>query len=85
MTFGVFSIYDAATLVYSAPFVSQTNESAMRTFGDAAKDNQTNINKHPADFSLFRVGTWDDDNGKLKPEEHFQLARGTDYHDPEST
>lgn len=30
--------------------------------------------KHPEDFEIYRLGTWDDDTAKWTPEEHTQVC-----------
>lgn len=82
MKHGMFSIKDTATGTYSQPFVAQTNNLAMRQFGDLATDKTTNINKHPSDFCLVRVGEWNEDEGRLTDEENTTLAWAGDFHEP---
>ena len=84
MKFGVYSVHDAKTNVYSAPFFSQNDNVARRQFGDLAKDGQTLISKHPDDFNLVRIGTWCDDKGQLTDEQTKTLANAGDFHEPES-
>lgn len=86
MKFGIYSIRDSATDVYAPPFVSHNNNTAMRSFGDLANDPQSSIKKHPSDYALIRVGTWDDDEGRVTPEEHTTLAWAGDFiNEPPST
>lgn len=61
----VFSIYDTKAKVYNLPFYSQQVASAIRMFGDVANDRNTSINKHPADYVLYEIGTFDDQEGVL--------------------
>lgn len=79
MKFGLYSIRDNKTDVFGTPFTSHNNGSAIRTFGDVAADPQTNINKHPEDFVLIRVGSWDDDSGQATYEPHITLSHATDF------
>lgn len=49
--------------VYARPFFVNTVAQAVRSFQDEARrdaaDNQ--LNRHPEDFELFELGTWDED------------------------
>lgn len=60
-----YSIFDNKALVYGVPFFAPTDGFAIRTFGDLAGDTGTTVGRHPSDFSLFCVGTYDDQKGTL--------------------
>lgn len=60
-----FSIYDVKAEVYSPPFFLMTNGLAVRQFEQLANDLQTTIGQHPADFTLFEIGHFDDASGTL--------------------
>lgn len=60
-----FSIYDIKSEVYSKPFYDTTIGAAIRNFNDAAQDPQTTFNKHPEDFTLYQIGTFDDNTGNI--------------------
>lgn len=50
---------------------------AIRQFQDAINDPQAgSIHKHPDDYDLYRVGTYDDETGGVTREEHRKLADG---------
>lgn len=85
MKAGLFSVRDSATQVYQNIFQAHTNEAAIRSFGDLARDETTNVCKHPDDFILYRIGTWDDDTGTVTGEEPIKLAHARDYHGKTST
>ncbi len=69
MKLNVYSIFDTASGLYSRPFFTQSDPEAMRSFTDIAVDADHPIGKHPEDYSLFRLGTFDDDSGKLNKED----------------
>jgi len=85
MKHGLFSVRDQATETYNVTFTAPTNAAAMRQFGDLAQDENTNVHKHPTDFVLYRVGSWDDDTGEVLPETLQKLAQAEDYHGEPST
>lgn len=62
-----YSIYDNKALVYGLPFFAPTDGSAIRSFQELANDAQTTVGRHPADFSLFHVGLYDDQKASLTP------------------
>lgn len=61
----VFSVYDSKVEAYIQPFFMQSRGQAIRAFGDTAADVSTNIGKHPADFTLFELGEFDDTTAKF--------------------
>lgn len=61
----IFSVYDSKVEAYIQPFFMQSRGQAIRSFGDIAGDKTTNIGKHPADFTLFELGEFDDSNASF--------------------
>jgi len=70
----MFSIYDVASGAYSRPFYGQSESQAIRSFTDIATDATHEIGKHPEDYTLYRVGQWDDQKAALMPEDATSLA-----------
>lgn len=63
-----YSIFDSKLATFSQPFFDLTDASAIRNFSDAIADGSNPNNqwhKHPEDFSLFVVGSFDDEKGEL--------------------
>lgn len=56
----VFSVYDLKSESFEAPFFSPAVGAAVRMFADAVNDPQTRLAKHPADYQLFEVASYDD-------------------------
>lgn len=74
-----YAIYDSKLAEFNTPFFSPNNNTAIRTFTDAANDPTTNINRHPEDFSLHHIGTYETDNGQLTPDDHHNLGLASEY------
>lgn len=62
-----YTIYDRKALQYHAPFFAVAVGAALRTVMDLANDLQTTIGRHPADYVLFRCGSYDDATGLFEP------------------
>lgn len=60
-------VYDSAAEAYGVPFFIRSKGEAVRGFAQAVKDPQTQINKHPADYTLFEIGEYDEISGEIKP------------------
>jgi len=68
MTYYTFSIYDVKAQNYHIPYNLKNEAIAIREFADIVNDPQTSIYKHPEDYTLFKIGTWDDQNAQFKLE-----------------
>lgn len=64
----IFTIHDAAANAYLPPFCLPEQGMAMRTFGDCINDPKHQFSLHPSDYTLFRIGYWDDISGEIKVE-----------------
>lgn len=67
----VFSVYDSKALAYNVPFFMPSVGAAVRAFADLSNDSNTTINKHPTDYVLYEIGTYNDENGVLTPIQPF--------------
>jgi uncharacterized protein YozE (UPF0346 family) len=64
----VFAVFDTKVNAYLNPFLMRTRGEAIRGFAEAANDEKTTFAKHPDDFILFEIGTWDEYQGKYTNE-----------------
>jgi hypothetical protein len=71
-----YSIYDVKAQVFHRPFFQQSDGQAVRTFSDIAVDPESEIGKHPEDYSIFRIGEFEDENAALVGEPAVQLFTG---------
>lgn len=63
------SVRDAKSEVFGTPFFVQTLGVAIRSFDDEVNriDPENMMNKHSQDFSLWQLGTFDNDKGECVP------------------
>lgn len=57
----LYSIHDSKVGVYNAPFVQANDNAAIRAFTDEVNNPDSLLNRHPEDFTLFCLGSYDDD------------------------
>lgn len=69
MILNAYTIYDSKALTYSPPFFAVAHGSAIRMVMDTANDPNTTLGRHPADYTLFCVGLFDDQAGRMVPHE----------------
>jgi hypothetical protein len=74
MKINIYTIFDSASAAYMRPFFAQSDGQATRSFGDIARDEKHEIGKHPEDYSLWRIGTFDDNSSEINPETKTCLA-----------
>lgn len=61
----IYTIFDSAAGAYMRPFFMQSDGQAMRAFTDIACDAEHDIGKHPEDYSLCRIGMFEDGKGQV--------------------
>lgn len=68
MKYTILSVRDKKASAYSQPFFAPTLMHGIRSFHDACSrpgdDNM--MNKHPDDFELYALGTFDDFDGRFE-------------------
>lgn len=67
MNINVYAIYDVKASMHQAPFFMPTDGAATRALSDVVNEGKSQIAKHPRDFALYCIGTFDDVAGELKP------------------
>lgn len=61
MLFSVFSIYDSAVSSWMPPMYFRNKGEVLRWFAEAVNNSESRLAKHPSDYCLFELGTWNDD------------------------
>lgn len=61
----VFAVYDAAVGAYLHPMFFQSRGQAIRAWLDACEDEKSMFAKHPADYTLFEIGEYDETSGEI--------------------
>ena len=82
----VCSVHDSKAAAYLPPFLLPRSEMAVRTFSDCINSKDHQFSKHPADYTLFRLGMFDDEKGEF----HLEIApisegNGVDFVDLSAT
>uniref|UniRef100_A0AAU8B677 Nonstructural protein n=1 Tax=Dulem virus 173 TaxID=3145650 RepID=A0AAU8B677_9VIRU len=67
MKYGVYSIYDSAAGVFTAPTIDISDASAVRAFQQALENSASVMSFKPEDFSLHQIGVFDVESGLLEP------------------
>lgn len=64
MILKVFSLLDIKAGIYSPPFYMAAAGQAVRAVMELGADQGNQVGRHPADFQLVELGTWDDQTGQ---------------------
>ena len=70
------SIRDVKAEAWLTPMFFQANAQAIRSFGDAVGDRNSEFGKHPEDYNLYCLGSFDDQTGEVVVVEPEHLAHG---------
>lgn len=62
----IFCVYDDKAKAFLVPFFMPTNGMAYRVFADCVNEAGHQFAKHPADYTLFCVGTFEQNNAHVE-------------------
>lgn len=75
----IYTIYDIKANAYLPPFFQGNDDIAKRMFFDAVADNSTSFHRHPEDYALFHIGSFDNIDGKIEPNSPRCLGTGVEF------
>jgi len=78
MRINLYTIYDSCAGVYQRPFSARSDGEALRSFTDIASDKEHPIGQHPEHYSIWRLGTFSDQDAELTTETKECLAHAVD-------
>lgn len=61
----IYAIYDEKAEAYLQPFFLDTQGQAIRAIVDCLSDPDHNFSRHPADYTLFQVGEFNNELGLI--------------------
>lgn len=67
MAIKMFGIYDEKAACFDRPFFAPSVGVCIRSISDALSDPSVTFSKHPSDYTLFELGTFDECTGHLEP------------------
>ena len=74
----LFAVYDSASGVYDGPFPGKAEGHVIRSFSDQCLNADGPMGAHPEDFTLFKIGTWNDGTAELVDEITVKLINGAE-------
>lgn len=77
MIFKIFTVYDSKAKAHLPPWIQAEVGQAIRIFADMVNDKEHAIGRHPADYTLMKIGAWTDSDANLITDKHHtNLANG---------
>lgn len=74
------AVRDSAVDAFMRPFHVPSTGMAVRSFRDEVNNPESPMHKHPEDFELFELGTFDEESGKMDNlSSPRSLARAKDF------
>ncbi len=76
MKTNLYSVYDTAAGLYNNPVFARSDGEIMREFQNHCGNEDHPFGQHPEDYSLIRLGNFNDQNGLVINEDNECLATG---------
>jgi hypothetical protein len=73
-----YAVFDVKSQIYSGPVLEVADGTAIRAMQDAVRSPDHPFARHPGDFSLHKIGTFDDQSGEIvghKPEHIIDIEK----------
>lgn len=84
MKLEMLAVRDAKVEAFMQPFFAQSVGSAHRAFGDEIHNRESVLSKHPEDYALFWLGTFDCLTGQLElKSQPVQVVLGVNIPNPQ--
>lgn len=81
MELKIFTVHDSKVGAYLQPFFMRSRGEAIRAFITVVNDRQSQFYSHPEDYTLFEVGTYDDQTGRVEAHHVLEpLGLAKQYH-----
>ncbi len=74
-----YAIKDIQTKLFTNPHFMTNEIIAKRAFENACKNPESNFNQYPSDYSLYHVGSYNIESGKMTSTTPSQIANATEY------
>lgn len=78
MIVGLYAVFDRASGVYDGPFPQRADGEAIRNFVNMAKNPDSAVGKNPDDFTLMKIGMFNDGTGDIEKLNPSKLINGVE-------
>lgn len=85
MKIKMFTVYDGKAFAYLPPFYLLREEMAQRAFGECVNSKDHQFGRHPHDYTLFKIGVFDDETAVCVTFAPESLGNGVEHLKPKNT
>ena len=78
----IFTVYDQKAVTFMPPFFVPSKGLAIRAFEDCINSEDHHFGKHPADYTLFSLGSFDTDLGEFVLTDRISVGNGVEFLNP---
>jgi hypothetical protein len=75
----IFTVKDIKAEMFGRPIFQNSTGEALRAFQDEAQNPDSMLCKHPEDFHLYRIGTYDQGTGQINPVDPVHICGASDF------
>lgn len=65
MELKIYAVYDSKAESFANPFFFNTKGEALRAWSEACNDDKSPFWKHPSDYTMFEIGSYDNATGRI--------------------
>lgn len=77
-----YTVHDVKAETFLPPFFVPSKGLAIRAFEDCINSKDHHFGKHPADYTLFEIGSFDTDTGEFSPDIMKSIGNGVEFLNP---
>lgn len=79
MNLTMYSVHDEKAQAFLTPFFMLHDGQAIRTFEDCINSRDHQFSHHPSDYTLFKIGTFNDQGAALTDTTPISLGNGVEF------
>ena len=76
MNHNIYSVFDSKAEMYTLPFYQTNDSMALRLFSDWCNNPEHTFGKHPEDYTLFKIGYYEDNTGSITQDKIESITNG---------
>ena len=78
MKISLYAVFDRCSGVYDGPIPGRADAEMVRNFSHMCGKPDSKLSESPEDYTLFKVGTWNDGTGELEDLVPVKLINGAE-------
>lgn len=79
MNQNIYAVKDIVANEFQPPFYLKNDALAIKEFGKACENPDTDWNKYPSDYSLYNLGVFDTETGHIISTDNKQISNASQF------